>query len=86
MVDVIKYLHDTLDFSCVCEPKQIAPQSANINISAMPVWKFMDTITEIYTDTEWEYRKSGVIVVRGPMNSTRDKKQKDTDIVFGIRK
>jgi hypothetical protein len=76
MINVVKHIHDSLGISCVTEIKDFIPQIANVNISAMPVWKFMDAVTKVYTDTEWEYRKSGVIVVRGPRNSGRGKSEK----------
>jgi hypothetical protein len=71
MENVLKYLHETKGISCVTEVKQFINQRVDIDIPAMPLWKFMDTITKLYKDTEWEYRKSGVIIVRGPMNSAR---------------
>jgi hypothetical protein len=42
----------------------------------MPLGQALDELTRIYPDTEWEWRKYGFLVVRGPMNPMRDTKER----------
>jgi hypothetical protein len=49
------------------------PQRANVHLPLMPLGEALDQLTQIYKGTEWEWRKYGVLVVRGPSNPVRDR-------------
>lgn len=50
------------------------PQRADVRLYRMTLGKALDRLTEIYQDTEWEWRKYGFPVIRGPRNPARTTK------------
>ena len=75
IIDILKYLHDNFDISCISETNKTIPMRVSVRISKMPLWQFLEKMPETFLETEWEYRKSEVLVVRGPRNSARDNKR-----------
>lgn len=73
--DVLLLLYKQYGIPFVSDPKIVMPQRADVHLSSMPLGEALDRLTEIYKDTEWEWRKYGVLVVRGPSNGARHPKQ-----------
>lgn len=71
---VLRALHDNYGIAFVSTPAQYMTQRASVNIQSLPLGEAMDKLTEIYQNTEWEYRKGGFIVVRGPSNPARGRR------------
>ena len=75
VMDILNYLHQNFDISCVSEPQKNIPMRGRVEVSKMPLWQFLEKMPEIFPETEWEYRKSEILVVRGPRNAARDNKR-----------
>ncbi|HZO89926.1 MAG TPA: hypothetical protein VFB38_16470 [Chthonomonadaceae bacterium] len=73
--EALQRLHEKYGLAFVSDPKQYMSQQANINIPPMPLGEALDWLTEIFRDTEWEWRKYGFVVVRGPLNPSRTPRQ-----------
>jgi hypothetical protein len=69
--EVLRYLHNVYNIAYVCDPGGVMPQRANVNIVNMPLGKALDRLTQIYKDTEWEWRKLNFLLLRGPQNPSR---------------
>jgi hypothetical protein len=74
-IDILKYLHKNLGISCISEPRGNIPVPGRVSVAKMPLWQFLEKMPEVFPDTEWEYRKSKMLVVRGPRNAARDNKR-----------
>jgi hypothetical protein len=48
-------------------------QKLTIYEGPMPLRAMLDRLTALFKDTEWEYRESGIVVFRGPLNQARAK-------------
>lgn len=73
---VLWLLHEKYGIAFLSDPKRTMPQRADVHLPPMPLGEALDKLTKIYKDTEWEYRKLGFIIVRGPRNPSREPKQK----------
>jgi hypothetical protein len=62
--DVLKYLAETYGISLVGHNRSLLPQRCNVDIPKMPLHQALDRLTRLYKDTEWEWRKRGMLVVR----------------------
>lgn len=71
---VLLQLHEKYGIPFVCDPEREMPQRADVNLSRMTLGEALDRLMELYPNTEWEWRKYGVMVVRGPLNPARDRK------------
>jgi hypothetical protein len=69
--DVLRYLHTTYGIAYFSDPVIALPKRANVNIIGMPLSKALDRLTQIYEKTEWEWRKSNILLIRGPDNPAR---------------
>ncbi len=78
--EVLMQLHRVYNISFVCDPEMVKPARRSVNLTPMPLWDAMNRLTEIFPRTEWEVRKSGIIVVRGPENPARDKSKDRTTV------
>ena len=70
---VLQSLHQKYGISYVCDPQRYMPQRADIKIPSLPLGDALDYLTGVFHDTEWEWRKYNVLIVRGPLNPARDK-------------
>jgi hypothetical protein len=68
---VLRYLHVTYGVAYISDPELAIPQRASVNIVNLPLGKALDRLTQTYDNTEWEWRKSKFLVVRGPNNPSR---------------
>ena len=73
--DAMRLLHEKYGFAYISDSKTDMPQKAEVRIPRMSLGEALDRLTEIFKDTEWEWRKYGFIVIRGPNNPARDPKQ-----------
>lgn len=73
--EVLQRLHAKYGLAFLSDPTQHMPQKATIRLVSVPLGEALDRLTEIYQDTEWEWRKYGVLIVRGPSNPARDPRQ-----------
>jgi hypothetical protein len=68
ITDVIKQIHDKIGISFISNTRKHINIRKNINYGSMPLYQLMDKVMDLFEGCEWEYRKVGVIVVRGPKN------------------
>lgn len=68
---ILKYLNNKYNISFVSDSRRFLNQRADINLPRMPLHKALDIITTRYSNTEWELRESGFLIIRGPSNPTR---------------
>lgn len=59
LVDVLQSLHEKYGIPVLTDTRRTMPQRANVDLGPMPLSEALDRLTEIYQDTEWEYRKRG---------------------------
>ncbi len=69
---VMKHLHQEYGVPFISDLPKHMPQKANVSIGPVPLGEALDYLTLVYKDTEWELRKSGFVVVRGPTHPGRD--------------
>ena len=69
---VMRHLHQEYSIPFVSDLPKHMPQKANVSIGPVSLGKALDYLTSVYKETEWELRKSGFIIVRGPTNPARD--------------
>jgi hypothetical protein len=69
--DILRYLHNTYGIAYVCDPPFVMQQRANVNLVDMPLGKALDRLVQLYDKTEWEWRKSNFLILRGPDNPAR---------------
>lgn len=67
--EVLQYLHETYGVAYVADA--VLSGAANVNIGPLPLADALDRLTELYKDTEWEWRPLGFLVVRGIANPVR---------------
>jgi hypothetical protein len=75
--DVLKRLYTTYGIAFVSDAPRSMPQKADVRFSALPLGDLLDHLTEIYPGTEWEWRKYGVLVVRGAENVASRKRREN---------
>lgn len=68
---VLKHLNEAYGVSFVCDAEQFMPQRVNVRIVNTTMAEALDALVKLYKGTEWEWRKMGVLVVRGPANPVR---------------
>lgn len=73
--DVLLLLYKQYGIPFISDPKTAMRQRADVHLSSMPLGEALDHLTKIYKDTEWEWRKYNILVVRGPSNAARYPKQ-----------
>lgn len=80
LVQTLIQLHEKYDIPFVTDPPPLREkaQRVDIHLGPMPLGEVLDKLTQLYKDTEWEWRKYGFLVVRGPFNHARDPKQGQT--------
>ncbi len=69
---VMRYLHQEYGIPFVSDLPKHMPQKANVSVGPVSLGEALDYLTSVYKDTEWEVRKSGFVIVRGPTNPARD--------------
>lgn len=70
--EAMKLLHQRYGINFVSDSARYMRQRADVELRTISLGQAMDKLTKLYKDTEWEWRKLGVIVIRGPMNPNRD--------------
>ncbi len=68
---VLRDLHDRYGIPFVSDVEQYMRQRADVRITRTPLGDALDKLTDLYKDTEWEWRKMGFLIVRGPDSSVR---------------
>lgn len=69
---VMRHLHQEYGIPFVSDLPKHMPQKAHVSIGPVPLGEALDYLTSVYKETEWEARKSGFVIVRGPTNPNRD--------------
>lgn len=69
--EVLKQLNAKYGVAFVSDPKVSMPHKADVVLTSMPLGDLLDELTKLYPGTEWEWRKYGFLVVRGPENQIR---------------
>ena len=68
---VLQKLNEDYRLPFVSDPEQLMPQRADVMITSTTLGDALDRLAAIYKDTEWEWRRMGVLVIRGPTNPNR---------------
>jgi hypothetical protein len=74
--EVLASLAEKYSVPFVCNVPLMMPQKATVRLAEMPLYRALDRLTRIYDETEWEWRRLGFIVVRGPSNPSRIRHQR----------
>jgi hypothetical protein len=62
--DILKHLAERYNIPLVGNNRINLPQKCNVDIPKMPLYQVLDELTKLYSDTEWEWREMGMLVVR----------------------
>jgi hypothetical protein len=68
---VMRLLHQQYKFPFVADVALSTSERANVDLRNITLGEALDSLTETYKGAEWEYRKSGYIVMRDPANPAR---------------
>lgn len=69
--DVLQHLHRNHGIAYLASPAIAMPKTARVRLPLMPLHEALDRLTAIFPDTEWEWRRYGFLLVRGPRNPAR---------------
>lgn len=69
---VLKRLHEEYGVNFVCDAVRNFPRAATIQFKSVALGDALDRLTKLYPDTEWELRKSNILVYRSASNPARD--------------
>lgn len=68
--DVLGFLAEKYNIASVADTASLMPQVATVRLPELPLARALDRLTRLYESTEWEWRRLGFVVVRGPYNLT----------------
>jgi hypothetical protein len=66
--EVLIRLHRKYGIAFACDPKVTFPHRATVHFNATPLGDALDKLTALYPKTEWELRKSNLLIVRCAAN------------------
>ncbi len=69
---VLRKLNLEYNLNFVCDPISAFPQLATIDFKGITLGEALDRLTELYPKTEWELRKSNILVYRSATNPAND--------------
>ncbi len=69
---VLRKLHEEYGLNFVCDALHTFPQPATVQFKSIPLGVALERLTELYPNTEWELRKSNILVYRSALNPARD--------------
>jgi hypothetical protein len=73
--EAMAMLHQKYGIAYVSDPVRAMPQRAEVRLAGMTLGDALDTLCKTFTETEWEWRKYGFVVIRGPSNPAREPTQ-----------
>lgn len=68
---ILREMYDRYDTSIVADPPAVQKQICDVSFDAASLPEAFDRLTQIYRDTQWEYRPSGFFVIRSGPNPAR---------------
>lgn len=69
--EVLKLLNEKYTISFVCDTARKNDFRASVRLEEMALSRALDRLTRIFPDTEWEWRRQGLLIVRGSLNLAR---------------
>ncbi|MCX6378152.1 MAG: hypothetical protein NT023_01535 [Armatimonadetes bacterium] len=69
---VLRKLHEEYGLNFVCDAVNTFPRPATVQFKSLSLGAALDRLTELYPNTEWELRKSNILVYRSASNPARD--------------
>lgn len=69
--EVLRRLHEKYNIAFISDSRKSMPDRADIVLRSLTLGDALDRLTQIYRNTEWEWRKDGFLIVRSSSNPTR---------------
>ena len=78
----LRKLNEKYSLNFVSDPPTEFPQTATIEFTNRPLGELLDRLTELYPHTEWELRKSNILLYRCAKNSIHDPSTAQDEILY----
>ena len=80
----MKEIYNLAGIPFICDASSVWTQRSSLRLSNTPVWKVLDELTNAYLLTEWEFRPSGFILLRGPFHPRRTRQKNEVELMQRI--